>query len=58
MLPVEREPSVAGELLKEGSLGPSVAFAERMDRVDLTQVEGQPVDERASFQAAQDVLAA
>jgi hypothetical protein len=51
VLPAEVESRVAGELLEEGALGPPVALAERMDRVDLAQVEGQPVNERASFQA-------
>jgi hypothetical protein len=51
VLPVKIESRVAGELLEEGALGPPVALAERMDRVDLAQVEGQPVNERASFQA-------
>ena len=51
VLPVKVESRVAGELLEEGALGPPVALAERMDGVDLAQVEGQPVNERTSFQA-------
>jgi hypothetical protein len=35
-LPVKGEPRVAGELLEEGSLGPPVALAERVNRVDLS----------------------
>ena len=58
MLPVKREPRFASELLEEGSLGPPAALTERMNRVDLAQVEGQPVEERASFQASQEILAA
>jgi hypothetical protein len=41
VLPVKREPRVAGELLEEGPLGPPVALTERANRVDLAQVEGQ-----------------
>lgn len=58
VLAVKSEPGVLGELLEEGSLGPPVAFTERMNRVDLAQVVGQPVDERATFQVLQGVLAA
>jgi hypothetical protein len=58
VLPVQREPRVTGELLEEGPLGPAVALTERMNRVDLAQVEGQPVDERPPFKTLQGILAA
>ena len=58
MLPGESVACLAGELLEEGSLGPSVALAERMDRVDLAQVVGQPGDERFPVQVTKEILAA
>ena len=56
MLPVENVAGVAGELLEEGALGPAVAFAERVDGVDLAEVVGQPLGERTPGQAAQEAL--
>jgi hypothetical protein len=57
VLPVEDEAGVAGELLEEGALGTVVALAERMDGVDLTEVVGQPLDERIPGKATQEALA-
>ena len=37
VLPGERVPSLAGELLEEGPLGPPVALTKRMNRVDLAR---------------------
>ena len=45
---------VVGELLEESTLGPHVALAERMDRVDLAQVVGQPSDKRLPAQVTQE----
>jgi hypothetical protein len=56
VLPVEQVAGVAGELLEEGALGPAVAFAERVDGVDLAEVAGQPLGERTPGQAAQEAL--
>ena len=50
MRPGECVARVAGELLEEGPLGPPVALAERMDRVDLAQVIGLPCHERFPVQ--------
>jgi len=58
MLPGECVARVAGELLEEGPLDPPVALAERMDRVDLAQVVGQPCDERFPVQVTKAILAA
>ena len=46
------------KLLEKGALSPAVAFAERVDGVDLTEVVGQPVKEYVTFQALQEVLVA
>jgi hypothetical protein len=56
VLPGEREPGAAGELREEGPLRPPVALSERVQGVDLTQVAGQPPDERIAAQAAQAVF--
>src|ERR1019366_2258446 len=58
MLPGECVARVAGELLEQGPLGPPVALAERMDRVDLAQAVGQPCDERFPVQVTEAILAA
>src|ERR1700728_1931988 len=55
VLPVQREPCLSGQLLEEGPLGPPVTLTERMNRVDLAKVEGQPVDERGPFQPPQEI---
>lgn len=57
VLPVEDEAGVAGELLEEGTLGPAVALAERVDGVDLAEVVGQPLGERIPRKASQEALA-
>jgi hypothetical protein len=56
--PSEREARIVGKLLEKGALSPAVAFAERVDGVDLTEVVGQPVKEYVTFQALQEVLVA
>ena len=58
MLAGECVARVAGELLEESPLGPPVALAERMDRVDLAEVVGQPCDERFPVQVTKAILAA
>jgi hypothetical protein len=58
VLPGECVAHLAGELLKERPLGPPVALAERMDRVDLAQVVGQLCDERFPVQVTKAILAA
>jgi hypothetical protein len=44
VLPVENVAGVAGELLEESALGPAVAFAERVDGVDLAELARPVVD--------------
>lgn len=56
MLPGERVSGVAGELADEGALRAPVAFAERMQRVDLAQVVREPCGESVPLQAAQAIL--
>jgi hypothetical protein len=56
VLPGECVAFLAGELLEEGPLGPPVALAERMDRVDLAQVVGQPCGERFPVQVTKQDL--
>jgi hypothetical protein len=56
VLPVEHVPGIAGELLEEGALCPAVALAERVDRVDLAKVVGQPIEELLACQVPEEVL--
>ena len=58
MLPGVCAACLAGELPEEGPLGRPVALAERMDRVDLAQVAGQPCGERFAVQVPKEILAA
>ncbi|MGA2929024.1 MAG: hypothetical protein ABSG43_24155, partial [Solirubrobacteraceae bacterium] len=57
MAPVDAVAGVGGELADERALGAAVAVPERVDAVDLGQVEGQALDERIAVEVAQKVLA-
>lgn len=57
-LPVEPVPGLGGELLEEDALGPAIALAKRVDRVDFAQVVRQAVDESIPRKAPQDALVA
>lgn len=58
MQPVERLSGVVSESLEEGALRPVVSLAERVHRVNLAGVVGQPVGELPSCQAPEDVFPA
>ena len=55
VLPAQPVAGVAGELGEEGALGAAVAFAERVQRVDLGEQCGQAVEEGVAVAAAQVV---
>jgi hypothetical protein len=42
-LPGKRESRIVGKLREERALGPAVAFAERMDGINLAEVVSQPI---------------
>lgn len=55
-LPVELVAGVGGQLGEEGALGAPVAVAKRMQRVDIAEVVGEPVDEGLAIEPAESIL--
>jgi hypothetical protein len=55
-LPVELVTGVGSQLSEESALGASVAVAKRVQRVDVAEIVGEPIDEGFAIEIAEPVL--